>query len=166
MCLIALDIKGAFDKVWNNGLRSKLISKGVCGKLLTWIRSYLTDRSIKVVLSGQSSGTLPISASLQQGSILAPLLFSIFINDLSDECENQLYLYAGDSTLFCEIKSTDDPKAITTSLNSDLERERERERESGQAGGKNHLKHLSASLSQYPGKGFQPGLNFSLVALS
>ena len=124
MCLIALDIKGAFDKVWHNGLRSKLISKGVCRKLLTWIRSYLTDRSIKVILSGQSSGTLPISASLLQGSILSPLLFSIFINDLSDECENQLYLYAGDSTLFCEIKSTDDPKAITTSLNRDLERKR------------------------------------------
>ena len=124
MCLIVLDIKGAFDKVWHNGLYSKLNSKGVCGQLLTWIRSYLTDRSIKVVLSGQSSGTLPISASLPQGSILAPLLFSIFINDLSDECENQLYLYAGDLTLFCEIKSTADPKAITTSLKRDLERKR------------------------------------------
>ena len=96
----------------------------MCGKLLIWIRTYLTDRSIKVILSGQSSGTLPISASLPQGSILAPPLFSIFINDLSDECENQLCLYAGDSTLFCEFKSTDDPKAITTSLNRDLERKR------------------------------------------
>ena len=52
--LIALDIKGAFDKVWHNGLCSKLIAKGVRGKLLTWIKSYLTDRSINVVLSGQS----------------------------------------------------------------------------------------------------------------
>lgn len=124
VCLIVLDIKGAFDKVWHNGLCSKLLSKGVCGQLLTWIRSYLTDRSIKVVLSGQSSGTLPIRASLPQGSILAPLLFSIFINDLSYECENQFYLYAGDLTLFCEIKSTADPKAITTSLKIDLERKR------------------------------------------
>lgn len=96
----------------------------MCGKLLTWIRSYLTDQSIKVVLSGQSSGTLPISASVPQGSILGPLLFSIFIDNLSDECENQLYLYADDSTLFCEIKSTDDPKTITTSLNRDLEKMR------------------------------------------
>ena len=43
---------------------------------------------------------------------------------MSDECENRLYLYAGDSTLFCEIKSTDDPEAITTSLNRDLEKTR------------------------------------------
>ena len=124
MCLIALDIKGAFDKVWPNGFGSKLISKGVCGKLLTWIRSYLTDRSIKVVWSGQSSGTLPSSASLPQGSIQGPLPFSVFMNDLSNECENQLYLHGGDSTLFCEIKSTDDPKFITTTQNRDFERKR------------------------------------------
>ena len=122
--LIALDIKGAFDKVWHNGLFSKLSSKGVCGKLLTWIKSYLTDRSIKVVLSGQSSDTSTINASVPQGSILGPLLFSVFIDDLSDECKNQLYLYADDSTLFCEIKSTDDPMAITASLNTDLEKMR------------------------------------------
>ena len=126
MCLIALDIKGAFDKVWRNGLCSKLIAKGVCGKLLTWIRSYLTDRSIRLKLSYLAIHPefFPISASVSQGSILGPLLFSVFIDDLSDECENELYLYADDSTLFCEIKSTDDPKAITTSLNRDLERMR------------------------------------------
>jgi len=122
--LIALDIKGAFDKVWHNGLCSKLMAKGVSGKLLTWIRSYLTDRSIKVVLSGQSSSTSSINASVPQGSILGPLLFSVFIDDLGDECENQLYLYADDSTLFCEITSTDDPVAVTASLNRDLEKMR------------------------------------------
>ena len=84
----------------------------------------MTDRSIKVVLSGQSSSTSSINASVPQGSILGPLLFSVFIDDLTDECENQLYLYADDSTLFCEIKSTDDPKAITASLNRDLEKMR------------------------------------------
>ena len=120
--LIALDIKGAFDKVWHNGLCSKLMGKGVSGKLLTWIRSYLSDRSIRVVLSGQSSSTCTINASVPQGSILGPLLFSVFIDDLVYECENDLYLYADDSTLFCEIKTTDDPVAKTASLNRDLER--------------------------------------------
>ena len=67
------------------------------------------------------------------GSILSPLPFSVFIDDLSDECENQLYLLAAYSTLFdsARAKSTDDPKANTTSLNRDLEKMR-----SGQAGGK------------------------------
>jgi len=119
---IALDIKGAFDKVWHNGLCVKLVAKGISGKLLTWIRSYLSDRSIKVVLSGQSSNTCPINASVPQGSILGPLLFSVFIDDLVDECENDLFLFADDSTLYCEIKATDDPATKTASLNSDLDR--------------------------------------------
>ena len=122
--VIVLDIKGAFDKVWHNGLCSKLYSKGVTGKLLSWIKSYLSDRSIKVVLSGQSSSTSSINASVPQGSILGPILFSVFIDDLGDEIENQLYLYADDSTLFCENKATDDPEAKTASLNRDLERMR------------------------------------------
>ena len=105
-------------------LLSNWISKGVTGKLLSWIKSYLSDRSIKVVLSGQSSSTSSINASVPQGSILGPILFSVFIDDLGDEIENQLYLYADDSTLFCENKATDDPEAKTASLNRDLERMR------------------------------------------
>ena len=85
------------------------LAKGVSGKLLTWIRnrSYLTDRSIKAVLSDQSSSTVlpPSMHQFPQGSILGPLLFSVFIEDLGDECENQLYLYADNSTLLCEITS-------------------------------------------------------------
>ncbi|KAI8502616.1 hypothetical protein Bbelb_193180 [Branchiostoma belcheri] len=119
--VIALDIKGAFDKVWHNGLCSKLKSKGVSGMLLTWISSYLLNRSIRVVLSGQSSTTTLINASVPQGSILGPLLFSAYIDDLEDECENPLYLYADDSNLFCVIKTGDESRAATESLNRDLQ---------------------------------------------
>jgi hypothetical protein len=118
--LIALDIKGAFDKVWHNGLCAKLKSKGVTGKLLTWIQSYLSNRSMKVVISGQSSSSALINASVPQGSILGPLLFSVFIDDLTDECENELYLYADDSTLYAEIRSSADSISQTASLNRDL----------------------------------------------
>ena len=83
--LIALDIKGAFDKVWHRGLSSKLKGKGISGKLLTWIESYLSNRTIKVVLSGQSSCTTSINASVPQGSVLGPLLFSVYIDDLGDD---------------------------------------------------------------------------------
>ena len=71
--------------------------------LLTWLQSYLHGRSIKVVLSGQSSDASPINASVPQGSILSPLLFSVFIDDLVYICENQLYLHADDSTLFADL---------------------------------------------------------------
>ncbi|KAI8485838.1 hypothetical protein Bbelb_363900 [Branchiostoma belcheri] len=124
VCLIALDIKGAFDKVWHNGLCSKLRSKGVCGKLLMWIESYLSDRSIKVVLSGQSSTTTSINASVPQGSILGPLLFSVFIDDVGDGCESPPYLYADDSTLYYVVRTNDDRASAAVSLNRDLERMR------------------------------------------
>ena len=112
MHLIALDIKGAFDTVWHNGLCAKLMTKGVSGEQLTWIRGYPSDRSIKVVLSSQSSSTCYINASFPQRSILGPLLFSVFIDDLS----------ADDSDLFCEIETSDDPVAKTASLSRDLSR--------------------------------------------
>ena len=92
--------------------------------LLTWLRSYLHGRSIKVVLSGQSPDASPINASVPQGSILGPLLFSVFIDDLVDTCENQLYLYADDSTLFAPIRSVNERASIFTSLNRDLEKMR------------------------------------------
>ena len=122
--LITVDnmIKGAFDKVWYDGWSEKLIAKGINATLLTWIESYPSDGSIKVVLSGQSSCTTSINASVPQGSVLGPLLFSVYIDDLGNNCENDLYLYADDSTLFCEIRSTDELEAIHSSLNRDLER--------------------------------------------
>ena len=92
--------------------------------LLTWLRSYLHGRSIKVVLSGQSSDASPINASVPQGSILGPLLFSVFIDDLMDTCENQLYLYADDSTLFAPIRSVNERASVFTSLYRDLEKTR------------------------------------------
>ena len=103
VCIVACDIQGAFDRVWHNGLLAKLRSKGVSGMLLKWLQSYLHGRSIKVVLSGQSSDASPINASVPQGSILGPLLFSVFIDDLVDTCENQLYLYADDLYYFFHL---------------------------------------------------------------
>ena len=124
VCIVACDIQGAFDRVWHNGLFAKLRSKGVSGMLLKWLQSYLHGRSIKVVLSGQSSDASPINASVPQGSILGPLLFSVFIDDLVDTCENQLYLYADDSTLFAPIRSVNERASVVASLNRDLEKMR------------------------------------------
>ena len=124
VCIVACDIKGAFDRVWHNGLFAKLRSKGVSGMLLTWLQSYLHGRPIKVVLSGQSSDVSPINASVPQGSILGPLLFSVFIDDLVDNCENQLYLYADDSTLFAPMRYVNERASVLASLNRDLEKMR------------------------------------------
>ena len=125
VCVIALDIKGAFDKVWHNGLCSKLRAKGISGRLLSWLQNYLSNRSINVVLSGQASDTTSINDSVPQGSILGPLLFSVFIDDLVDVCQNELFLYADDSTLFAPIRTSDNIDTVAASLNRDLSKMKE-----------------------------------------
>ncbi|KAJ8356350.1 hypothetical protein SKAU_G00191440 [Synaphobranchus kaupii] len=120
VCVIALDIKGAFDKVWHNGLCSKLRAKGISVRLLSWLQNYLSDRSINVVLSGQASDITPINASVPTVSVLGLLLFLVCIDDLVDVCQNVLFLYADNSTLFAPIRTSDDIDAVAASLNRDL----------------------------------------------
>ena len=72
--VIALDIADAFDRMWHRGLLTKLEQFGVAGDLLELFSSYLQDRSLRVVVSGCTSATYPIEASVPQGSILGPIL--------------------------------------------------------------------------------------------
>ena len=72
---IALDISKAFDKVWHRGLIRKLQAYGISGKILSIIKSFLSDRSIKVVLSGSSSKEHSINAGVPQGSVLGPTFY-------------------------------------------------------------------------------------------
>ena len=90
--------------------------------LLRWLQSYLSERSMTVVLSGQNSEASSINVSVPQGYIIGPLLFYIFIDDLVDECENELFLNADDSTLCAHIPSPKDSNRVAASLNRDLDR--------------------------------------------
>ena len=105
---IALDISKAFDEVWHRGLLHKLKSYGISGTLLDLIRSFLTGRSIKVVLDGHSSIFYPINSGVPQGSVIGPTLFLIFINDLPDCILSKLAIYADDTTLYSSLDKTKD----------------------------------------------------------
>ena len=96
--VIALDIAGAFDRVWHKGLLAKLEQLGVTGHLLELLTSYLAGRSLRVVVNGSTSATYPVEASVPQGSILGPLLWNVFFNDLLQSLP-VASAYADDCTL-------------------------------------------------------------------
>ena len=78
---VFLHLSGAFDRVWHKGFMYKLKSLGICG--IYWlIHSFLSDRHQRMVLNGQSSNWSPIKVGVRQGSILGPLFFLVYINDL------------------------------------------------------------------------------------
>ena len=114
---IFLDISKTFDKVWHEGLLYKLKSFGICGNLLNLIKHYLTDRSQRVLLNGQCSNWQPILAGVPQGSILGPLFFLIYINDLPDGLKSKVKLFTDDTSLFSVVKNK---KESASDLTNDL----------------------------------------------
>ena len=118
---VFLDISKAFDKVWQQGLLYKLKQNVILGNLLETLTEFLKDRKQRVVLNGQNSSWVNIEAGVPQGSILGPLLFVIYINDLPDNLSTNVKLFAGDTSLFSVV----DDIATSCDLNYDLNRVRE-----------------------------------------
>ena len=109
---IFLDILKAFDKVWHEGLLFKLKSVGISGELYSLLENYLSGRFQRVILNGQHSSWKPILAGVPQGSILGPLLFLIYINDLPNELKSIVKLLADDTSLFTVVKDKNKSASI------------------------------------------------------
>jgi hypothetical protein len=99
ICQVFLDVSKAFDRVWHKGLLHKLKCMGVEGELLNWLSDYVSNRKIRVVINGQTSEWRDTTAGVPQGSILGPLLFLVFINDITTNIESDIHLFADDTSL-------------------------------------------------------------------
>ena len=117
--VIYLDISKAFDKVNHERLAHKLRMAGFGGKLLQWFHSYLTNRNQRVTVLGATSNTLPVTSGVPQGSILGPLLFVLYVNDLPDAVtSSQVAMFADDTKLFTTVKREDDCKRLQSDLDN------------------------------------------------
>ena len=116
---IFCDISKAFDRVWHKGLLFKLNSVGICGSLLSWFTDYLDSRKQRVVLPGVNSNWSSLKSGVPQGSILGPLLFLLYINDIVENINSSIRLFADDTSLYIIV---DDPIEAASQLNSDIEK--------------------------------------------
>ena len=113
---IFLDISKAFDKVWHDGLIFKLKQNGVEGEILNILTSFLNNRKQRTVINGKMSSWKDILAGVPQGSVLGPLLFLIYINDIVVGLKSDARIFADDTSL---SKVVNCPNAFQD-LNHDL----------------------------------------------
>lgn len=116
--VIFLDFSKAFDKVPHERLLVKLESFGIRGKLLGWVREWLRDRRQRVVINGVGSSWREVISGVPQGSILGPVLFLMFVNDLEEGVGSRVFKFADDVKMFGDVSS----EVETERLRGDLRR--------------------------------------------
>ena len=114
---VYLDISKAFDKLWHEGIIDKLKGNRISGNFVSLLTDLLRNRKQRVIPNGQSSSWANINAGVPQGSILGPLLFLLYINDLSDNLQCHPKLFAYGTSLFSTVKM---PGRTANNLNNDL----------------------------------------------
>ena len=114
--VIYLDFQIAFDKVSHARLIEKIKALGIDGKVLQWIKAWLTGRMQRVVLDGEQSSWQDVLSGVPQGSVLGPILFIIFINDLEAGIKSRILKFADDAKLIGKVASVEDLQTIKKDL--------------------------------------------------
>lgn len=114
--VIYLDFQKAFDTVPHRRLVLKLKALGIGGNLLRWIDNWLSNRKQRVVLNGINSEWVDVTSGVPQGSVLGPILFIIFINDLDDGVLSKILKFADDTKMMGSVRSEEDVKVLRDDL--------------------------------------------------
>ena len=118
--VLYLDYAKAFDKVPHKKLLAKIEALKVTGKVLNWIKSWLTDRRQKVTLNSKYSEWKPVTSGVPQGSVLGPVAFTIFINDLDMSVGEaaEVYKFADDTKIAKKIAGEQDQTSLQAIINN------------------------------------------------
>ena len=114
--VIVLDFSKAFDKVPHRRLLEKIKSYGITNKNSGWIEKFLNNRHHKVVLNGVSSNIREVTSGVPQGTVLGPLLFLLYINDIEEGLSSKMRLFADDSAVYRKIDSMADAQELQRDL--------------------------------------------------
>ena len=114
--LVLLDFSKAFDKVNHQKLLLKLHRYGIRGPSLKWIQAFLSGRTQTVVVENEKSDTVPVTSGVPQGSVLGPILFLIYINDLPDRTRSKVRLFADDTAIYLAVSNLQDAQILLQDL--------------------------------------------------
>ena len=103
-----------FSKAWHQKLLLKLYTYGIRGPTLKWIQAFLYDRTQTVVLENEKSDT--VTSGVPQGSVLGPILFLIYINDLPDTTKSKVRLFADGTAIYLAVSSLEDAHILQQDL--------------------------------------------------
>ena len=115
--VVYMDFRKAFDSVPHRRLMRKVEAHGIRGRVYKWTQNFLTNRTQEVTVNGVTSAEAAVTSGIPQGSVLGPLLFIMYINDLPDHVENEVRIFADDTKIFKEVQRDD-----KDSLQEDLDR--------------------------------------------
>ena len=118
--IVFIDFSKAFDFVCHNILLTRLYKYGVHRNLLNWCRDYLTERQQRVVVKGEAFDWLTVTSGVPKGSLLGPLFFIVYINDLPGVIskDSSIALYADDSKMYRVISTQEDLSTFQSDIDN------------------------------------------------
>ena len=116
MDAVYLDIRKSFNSIPHRRLLQKLEGYGIQGEVLEWVRDFLSDRRQRVMLNGESSDWRNVVSGVPQGSVLGPVLFIIYVNDMPDQLRKFCKIFADDAKIYSAIGERSDQEELQSDL--------------------------------------------------